>query len=187
MLLFFALCALLLGRLLGGRLSRFEGAGLRWLPLPALALLCQAALGRVPVPAAMPWLISLSYLLLLLFVWKNRHLTAAACFIGLGSLCNYVVIAANGFRMPVSPDAMSALSPEGAAALLAGEIPMYAAAGSATRLLFLGDLFWFPLPPFQGFASVGDLLLSVGVFFLLMALMAPVKWFGRRAGKPADP
>ncbi len=174
---FSALCSLLIGRLLGGRLSRFEGAGLRFLPLPAVSLLCRAAALRVPAPAG-AWLLSVSFLLVLLFAWRNRHLTASACLIVLGSLCNYIVIAANDFLMPVSAGALSALSAEGAEALLTGQIPMYTAAGEHTRLLFLGDIFWFPVPLFRGFASVGDLLLAAGVFFLFMALMAPVKWPG---------
>ncbi len=178
MLLFSLICALLTGYLLGGRLSRFEKAGLRCLPLPALALLCRAAAHRTPASAA-AWLLSLSFLLVLLFALCNRHLTVSACLIALGSLCNYIVIAANGFLMPVSIGALSALSPEGAKALLAGKIPMYTAAGEHTRLLFLGDILWFPLPFFKGFASVGDLLLSAGVFFLLIALMAPVRLPGR--------
>ena len=61
----------------------------------------------------------------------------------------------------------------GAAALLAGEIPMYRAADASTRLLFLGDILYCPLPLFGGLASLGDILLAAGVFFCLMACMRP--------------
>ena len=54
---------------------------------------------------------------------------------------------------------------------MAGEIPLYCAAGPDTRLLFLGDI--LPLP--GGFASAGDLLLAVGAFFCILCLMRPRK------------
>ncbi len=166
MLVFSVLCALVLGWCTGGRLSRFEGAGLRLLPLPVIALALQRLYLR-------PWTLLISYLLLFAFLLLNRHLKKTSLLLAAGSLCNLVVIAANGWRMPVAAGAISVLSSEGASALLAGEIPMYAAADSETRLLFLGDILYCPIPFFRGFASVGDLLLAAGVFFCLMAVMNP--------------
>ena len=166
MLILAVLLSLLIGWLGGGRLRRFEQAELRLLWLPAAALLLQRVWLR-------PWTLLLSYALLLLFLWFNRRLRAAAVLTAAGSLCKLLVIALNGFRMPVSQRAMTALSAQGAADLLAGRIPMYAAATESTRLLFLGDVIYLPLPLFGGFASVGDLLLAAGIFFLLMAVMRP--------------
>ena len=164
MLILAVLCALAAGWCPGGRLSRFEGAGLRLLPLPVAALLLQRFFLR-------PWTLLLSYGLLLVFLVCNRHLKKTALFLGAGSLCNLTVIAANGWGLPVE----SLFSAPGSisAALLSGAIPMYAAADAHTRLLFLGDILYCPIPPFQGFASIGDILLALGVFFCLMAVMAP--------------
>jgi hypothetical protein len=99
-----------------------------------------------------------------------------------------VVIAANGFAMPVSEKAMQALSTGGAAALLSGQVPMYRVADSSTRLLFLGDIFWFPIPFFRGFASIGDFILAVGIFFLMMSIMGPTRLIrrGKREAVPAE-
>ena len=166
MLILAVLCALAAGWCTGGRLSRFEGAGLRLLPLPVAALLLQRFFLR-------PWTLLLSYGLLLVFLVCNRHLKKTALFLGAGSLCNLTVIAANGWRMPVAAWAAALMSDEGSAALLSDAIPMYAAADAHTRLLFLGDILYCPIPPFQGFASIGDILLALGVFFCLMAVMAP--------------
>lgn len=164
-------CALAAGWCAGGRLSRFEGAGLRWLVLPVLSLLLQALSPHlVPLTGV---LVLFSYLLLLLFLWKNRALRKTALFAGLGSLCNALVIAANGFRMPVAAGAANHLSPETAAQLIGGEIPMYTLAGDTARLLFLGDVLYCPIPFFEGFASVGDILLALGIFFCLMRVMSP--------------
>lgn len=179
MLTLAVVCALALGRLAGGRLSRFEGAGLGWLALPILAFACQQAMvllaGQIPAPfESWAWCpLILSYGLIFLFLWRNRHLKKTGLCMGAGGLANLAAIAANGWRMPVAAWAVDLLSREGAAALLAGEIPMYQAAGAGTRLGFLGDIFYCPLPLVGGLASVGDVLLAAGVFFCVMACMAP--------------
>ena len=171
MLILTLCCALVVGWAAGGRLSRWEAAGLRALPLPVLALLLQGLQGLLPVLAG--GLVLLSYLLLALFLWWNRALRKTALLSGLGCLSNALVISVNGLRMPVSARAMACLSPAGAARLAAGEIPMYALAGADTRLGSLGDMLYCPFPLLGGFASVGDLLLAAGIFFCLLRLMAP--------------
>lgn len=166
MLLLSVVLSLAAGWLAGGRLGRFEGAGLKLLPLPALSLLVQRL-------SAAPWALCLAYGLLFLFLWRNRHLKKTALLMGAGSLLNLLVIALNGWRMPVSARATALLSPQGLAALTAGDIPMYALADAGTLLPFLGDILYLPLPLIGGFASVGDLLLAAGLFFCLMAVMDP--------------
>ena len=172
MLIAAMLCSVCVGYLFGGRLSRYEAAGLNWLGLPVAGLLIQEAF--LPRFASLHWvLVPLSYALLLLFLWKNRHLQKTALLCGLGWGCNALVICANGFRMPVAAWAATHLSPEGLARLSSGEIPMYALADSDTHLLFLGDVLYCPLPFLNGFASIGDLLLAAGLFFCLLRVMDP--------------
>lgn len=173
--------ALLVGWIAGGQLRRWERARLRVLPLPVAALLLQAVMQRLS-PAWAPGLILLSYGLLFLFCLANLHLRKTAVLTALGAASNLVVIAANDFRMPVSPRAAAVLSPEGLEALTTLQIPMYALADPDTRLWFLGDVLYCPLPFLRGFASVGDLLLAAGVFFGLLAVMDPVflpRWMRR--------
>lgn len=187
MLLFSFLCAVLIGWLLGGRLSRFDRAGLEWLYLPAAALLLRLAFEKTYFVPYSSLLLFGSYLFIFVFLWHNRHLSISSFCLGLGSLCNLTVIAVNDFAMPVSAKAMEALSPEGAAALLSGQVPMYQVAGSSTRLAFLGDILWFPVPFFRGFASIGDIILAAGTFFLLMSIMGPTRLIrrGKREAVPA--
>lgn len=168
MLILAVVLALVLGWCTGGRLARLEEARLGMLYLPVAAVVLQRL-------STAPWALLLSYLLLLLFYWRNRHLRKSALLLAAGSLCNLAVISANAWRMPVAAWAVDCLSPAVAEALLAGEIPMYAAAGPETRLLFLGDVIYCPIPLIGGFASVGDLLLMAGVFFCVLAVMAPGK------------
>ena len=126
MLMLSVILALLLGWCTGGRLSRFEEADLRLLPLPVLAFACQQAMnalaGRISLPfEAWAWLpLLLSYGLIFLFLWQNRHLKKTCLLVGAGGACNLAVIAANGWRMPVASWAAALLSEQGAAALLAG-------------------------------------------------------------------
>lgn len=172
------LLALVLGWCTGGRLARFVETPLYLLPLPILALLIQRALALLPVEHYLPWaavLLLASHAMLFLFLWRNRRLKRTALLAGLGSLCNLAVIAANGWRMPVSAAAAELLSPEGLAQLTSGAVPMYALENSSTRLIFLGDVIYCPIPFLGGFASVGDILLAAGVFFCLLAVMKPVK------------
>lgn len=180
MLLFFIVCSLAVGWLLGGKLSCFEQVKLTWLGLPPLSMLLRFAVEGLPGLFFAPWFLTCSYLLLFLFLFRNRHLVLPSLFLGLGSLLNFTVIAVNGFAMPVARSALAALSDSGAAALLNGEIPMYRLADSAAKLPWLGDIFWFPIPFFQGFASIGDVFLALGFFLLLMAVMKPKRLFRKK-------
>ncbi|MCI2105149.1 MAG: DUF5317 domain-containing protein [Intestinimonas sp.] len=167
---------LVVGWLLGGRLTRFEKAGIRLILLPVVAMALQLLLQLLKGETYYRWagLILLdSYALLFTFLLLNRHLQKSTLLLFLGSVCNLLVIMANGFRMPVSAQAGTRLSAAGFASLAAGEIPMYTLAGDKTRLLFLGDMLYIPVPGFRGFASIGDCLLAAGFMFLLMAVMAP--------------
>lgn len=176
MLILALLAAILLGYLLGGRLSRFADACLHAVWLPAAALLLQKLYLR-------PWTLILSYLLLFAFIWLNRHMKKSALLMGAGSLCNLLVITINGFRMPVSEKALALLSSDRASALLAGDIPMYCSANAHTRLLFLGDVLVIRLPLVGGVASIGDILLAFGVFGLILGVMDPEKLHRKRTTK----
>lgn len=171
MLILAVFCAAVVGWLSGGRLSRFESAGLRWLPLPIAALLLQGFLHLLPDASGV--FVAGSYTLLLIFLWKNRHLKKTAIFASLGSISNVLVILVNGFRMPVSRKVLEELSPSGVSLLTSGAIPMYTLASGKTHLLFLSDVFYLPLPLLSGFASVGDFLLALGLFFCILKVMAP--------------
>ncbi|WP_294521081.1 DUF5317 domain-containing protein [uncultured Pseudoflavonifractor sp.] len=178
MLILAVLLALALGWCTGGRLIRYVETPLYLLPLPILALLMQRALGLLPAEHYLPWaavLLLMSYAMIFLFLWRNRRFKRTAALAGLGSLCNLAVIAANGWRMPVSAAAAGLLSPDGLAQLAAGAVPMYALEDSGNWLRFLGDVIYCPVPLIGGFASIGDVLLAAGVFFLLLAIMKPIK------------
>ena len=171
MLICSVLLALLIGWAGGGRLSRWEDAGLRLLPLPVLALLLQRGLGLLPSGAYDAWapvILLLSYGSLLAFCLGNRRTPKTALLTGLGSLCNLAVIATNGFRMPVSPLIYD--YPKYASLverIRSGALPEYVLVDWDGPLWFLGDA----IPIFGGLASVGDLLMGAGLVLLIVHLM----------------
>ncbi|MEA5039294.1 MAG: DUF5317 domain-containing protein [Clostridiaceae bacterium] len=171
MLILSVLLAVIVGWLMGGRLSGDGGTEIRFLWLPAASAVLQRLYLR-------PWTLILSYLLLFVFLWFNRQARVSAALLGAGSLCNLIVIMANGFRMPVAAAALSLLPADRAQALLSGKIPMYCAVGEDTRLPFLGDILAVNLPVVGGFASIGDVLLALGIFGFVMAVMAPPRLSG---------
>ena len=98
----------------------------------------------------------------------NYRLWWGTLGIALGTISNFTVIAANGWRMPVSPVAAN-LSQIIAPAERLG----YFMATPSAKLMFLGDIIPLPIPLIAGYLSVGDILLSVGVVLLIYHRMRP--------------
>ncbi len=166
--------AFVVALLRGGKLSRLVALPLRWPALPLLALAVQLAVIHFPRPHGQSFdlpaiALLLSYLLLLLAVWLNRHIPGLA-LLGLGLLLNLVVIAANGGYMPIAPETMERIGHGDADAFLPGSrvagTKDIALPQEQTRLWFLSDIFILPFPfPFSGAFSLGDVLITVGAFW----------------------
>ncbi len=158
----------------GGRFSNMKYAQIKGLMLPVAAFGLQAFLTLAAAKALFardplfPALLTASYLFLCVFMILNIRYKLFAFFAGMGTLCNFAVIALNDFYMPLSAKIVA----------LAGvfEIPQsqsfaYRIADEATRLAFLGDVIYIPYKFIRGFASIGDILLSIGVMFLIIGVM----------------
>ncbi|HYM51461.1 MAG TPA: DUF5317 family protein [Candidatus Limnocylindrales bacterium] len=98
-----------------------------------------------------------------------------ACLL-LGGLCNEIARGVNGGRMPV---ATAGLSPTLGEDLgnLTDSSSLYRTVDAHTHLAWLADR--FPLTPFPGVASPGDLLLAAGIVWTFASLT--------RADEPHDP
>ena len=126
-------------------------------------------------------LILLSQLAPLLFAWLIPLVLAVAGGIwaawrraypiactAVGAFSNEMVRAANGGHMPV----------EGYRRMLEGfgaASDTYVAAGPGTNLAWLDDRFQLP-PPFPGIASIGDILIGIGLAWFVAALVARRRW-----------
>jgi hypothetical protein len=162
---------LIAGTLLGGSLANLERLTLRlaWLVVLALALQIVAfsPLGAHFSSTVVVGLHLLSYALLLTCVAANLRRPPVMVF-GLGVLSNTFAIVLNHGYMPASR-----------AALRLSGLPVSSAphnnselAGAGTHLTFLGDIFALPHGvPLANIFSVGDILIAVGLAWLIAEAM----------------
>jgi hypothetical protein len=173
-----------LGFALGGRFGQLAEIRLRWNALLFVALALQIILfGPLnPLPArSAPALYLLSDAIASIWVVRNLTLAGIPC-IGLGALSNLVAIAANGGRMPVDFNALVQTRGQAFARAVAQHtVPTNAVIADAhTRLWWLTDRFVLPRPLPSPVFSCGDVLIGVGVVWLIVAAMRSATDFDRR-------
>lgn len=172
------LCVILgvLGGLINkGKLSGL--VGLKGLVLPIIAF----ALSSIPaywadIPYALKAiLISANYFCVFAFAVLNRKYILASILTGLGTLCNFAVIAANSFRMPISEYALIYYPDLTAEQVIAKRADYFVAVNAEAKLLILGDVICVKIPYLGGFVSVGDIFLAIGMLVLVFAAMSSAK------------
>lgn len=172
------LVSLAVGMVRGGRLDRLVEFEFRafWAVIAAFALqyLLNSADATRPSPVVsffIPIHVAV-YAILGYALWVNLA-TPGVKVIAAGVALNFLVIAVNGMRMPVSVDVMRwAGMPSQVAFLETGKALTHVALEPATRLKFLGDVLAIPRPfPSPSAFSFGDVLMLVGVFILVQAAM----------------
>lgn len=145
------------------------------LPPEAARTLAASPAPGLPALGGLLYLVSLSCALV--FLALNRRLPGLRLVL-LGLVLNFAVIAANGGQMPGDPAQLER------AGLLAGMLQEasdglwspFTLIGENTRLPFLGDVIYTPLPFREPvIVSVGDLVIAVGVF----AFFNPVHLLGQ--------
>ena len=178
---------LLAGYLLGGRMSGFGQLRLRWLPLVFISLGIQLLIfpsftSTAILSFATAPLHILSYVLLAGWIAMNAR-TIPVAVLGLGAICNFSVLIANGGLMPAS---ISALRNAGLVSVSDRLINEGAYANlilmsSSTRLNFLGDVLYLPeWIPFSSAFSIGDLLITLALIWLIVKGM---RIDGKRSSK----
>lgn len=125
----------------------------------------------------------LSYLVLFLAVWMNRSLSGMV-WIAAGILSNFLAIALNSGKMPVSRWGMEYTQQGELLQLLEqGKGGIHALMDAGTRLKFLADIFVLPRPyyPLPTVYSLGDVLIIIGLFIMVQRIMAAGRWFRHSA------
>jgi Family of unknown function (DUF5317) len=159
-----AVAGAFVGFLFGGRVSHVY-RNLTSIPkalFVAVALLI--AFSEVP-PIPWSWLLPLVGLIISCAWAIHRGWFGAVCA-GIGGICNELVRAFNGGRMPIDIRGLPT-SLRSAYAADAQHSAVYVVASSHSRLLWLGDRFHVLF----GLVSVGDLLIYLGAIWLITALM----------------
>ncbi len=158
----------LLGR---GKIENLARLQFRWPWLVLAALIVRGAILLTPLNSveAARYVYLLGLVVIVAWtIWHWRRLRGIWLVTGGGAL-NVLVIAANGARMPVAPEAAGSLNSR-------GTFGQYTLMGANTNLNFLGD--WIRFYPAPGVFSVGDVIIALGlaiVVFLAIRNPRPYK------------
>lgn len=117
--------------------------------------------------------IILSYVLLLAFCFRNLRVFGVA-WTAAGTLSNFLVMAANGFRMPAYLPPIEQIDKHLVLLLRLGQVGKSVAMTKDTNLNFLGDIFFLKIQP-PTLISIGDILFAIGLAILIQAAMQPRK------------
>ncbi|MFC2031507.1 DUF5317 domain-containing protein [Chloroflexota bacterium] len=152
-----------------------------WLALVAVALqipLLRAPPGPTQDLGLQRALYLASFLLLLAFVWRNRRIPGIL-IVGIGVICNLLVILFNGGFMPITPETLVEINPGSTVE----QWPIGTHYGyskdvielqHATKFWALSDTLVVPPPfPRPTAFSVGDLVIAAGIVVLMQG--APVQ------------
>jgi len=181
-LLLGAALAGLAGGMLWAALGRhpYQVPVLRWAWLVLVAFIPQFLAFVLPATRAsfptvwIPVALVGSQALLLIFVLMNLR-QPGFWLLGLGLVLNLLVILLNGGMMPISPETVQHLYPD--APFGAWQVGQRLGVGkdivisiADTRLWFLSDRFILPgWVPYKVAFSLGDVLISIGAFWLLLS------------------
>ncbi len=160
----------MIGWFRGGRLKRllsYNLEGLNWILLAfTIRYLVQFLSWKVDFFLLYGGVIQITaYIILFWGLWQSLEFPEIK-MVGLGSLANFIVIAANGGKMPVSPRALDAVG------LSLTETGTHVLMEEGTRLFWLADIIPLPPPyPFPMVISIGDILITVGVMLLIQNAM----------------
>jgi len=173
LLVYAVIAAVIIGYLLGGRLKNYPERPLKLVLLPCFAFMIEACFGLMyqfvdlPPEKWLGWAVCAEYALLALFVIFNFRRRGMK-LLGVSALANFTVIAANGFRMPVSPLVYQyPKMAEFVTRIQSGELMEYVLVDWNGPLWFMGDT----IPMFGGLASAGDLIMAAAVLIIILDIM----------------
>jgi hypothetical protein len=169
---------LIVGFLRRGNLKGFLHVKLRFGWMFPLLLAVQFAMYALQSRFSWAALISsftymLVYVIGLIFLWLNRKQTGFPILMA-GAFLNFLVMAVNGGRMPVSLEAAQAvLDPFYAETLRQGVIyGKHVALTSGTHLALLGDIIPLTKPYYkEQVISIGDVVEGIGIFLFIQKVM----------------
>jgi hypothetical protein len=128
-------------------------------------------------------LVNLSYLLLIIALWQNRHIPGFLVFL-IGTIGNALVIWFNEGRMPVSIEALRMAGLDNYIPLLKEGVTKHQLMDEQTNLSFLGDIIPLNRPYAEHqIISIGDVVQSIGITLLVWNTLGGLSILGRRGKK----
>lgn len=168
--------SVIVGYLRKGNLKALGTLKLKFGLVFPLLLLVQVAVfslqNEIPVLGkASGYIFMLVYIAGMFFLAMNWHYKGFIIIL-IGVFLNFLVMAVNGGRMPVSMEAAVILDP-GYIEAIKGELyAKHAVLTSSSNLGFLGDIIPLTDPyPKNQVISIGDVLMNIGVFMFIQQLM----------------
>jgi hypothetical protein len=126
-------------------------------------------------------LVSLAYLMLLIFFYGNREHEDMRIFM-IGWLFNALAIWSNFGKMPIDIEEARKL-PYSVESIVNGTDFKHTVLNSSTNLPFLTDIIYMPFP-IARVISVGDIFIMLGAFLLIQRIMGkPISLIRLREGK----
>ena len=170
--------SIIIGLLRNGKLSSLSQISLKRIELIVLAFLIQGGLvffGTRKVKIVLDYssyALAFSYVVLLIAVWYNEKLKGMK-IIALGIAFNFMVIVANGGRMPILLGSLYKAGLDDFALILKeGSYVTHTLITEKTLFIFLADVIPLPSPfPDPSVISFGDFLMFCGVFSLIQNAM----------------
>lgn len=169
MFLFSVILGVVSGYLLKGNLENLNNLEIKGWWLIALGFLVEFII-KIFLISGYLQIGSLTYILniamyscIMAFIYINRKYKMILV-IGIGFLLNIIVIFGNGCTMPVSAKAMDILNISGPVETKG----LYSIISSETRFKFLADVIPYKLWKYGGIASIGDIILSIGVIGIIV-------------------
>lgn len=168
--------AILVGLIIGGKITNLGKIDFKYFYLVIAAYLIQAgidywATGRLF--GGSPYLHLVSYFILFFVLWQNRRLPGMYLIIT-GTLLNFIVIALNRGQMPVDPNVLPSNLIQ---ALAEGHGGTHGLITGSTKMKFLADIFHITYFNRNQLISIGDIIMDVGVFLLvLMGMRRSGEW-----------
>jgi len=169
MFLFSVILGVVLGYLLKGNLENLNNLEIKGWWLIVLGFLVEFIMkvflksGHLQIGSLTYALNITMYSCIMSFIYINRKYKMILV-IGLGFLLNMVVIFGNGCVMPISAKAMNILNVSGSVETKG----LYSILSAETRFKFLADVIPYKLWKYGGIASIGDIILAIGVIGIIV-------------------
>lgn len=160
---------LLVGWFRRGSIWNLPNIRLRWIwVLPVAYLLQHFSIADLTGPAY-EVAVLVSYGGLIAFCAVNLRVPGVAWGLG-GTVANLLTLSVNGLHMPAYMPVVRVMDRKAVPSLLQGEYGKSIAMSPHTHLNFLGDIFYFKVPP-ASLLSLGDILLAIGMVMVIQYAM----------------